>query len=90
MSSQRRLQDTKEGFRPVLQITIARWNLAPFPKPTNQKLQEGVLGKRVENYTYKSISGAISKNRGLRIESEDNEPVEKVSFLKMLHPLDQK
>jgi hypothetical protein len=40
--------------------------------------------------TYKSFQDAIFKNRRLRVEREDNEPVEKVSFLKPLLLLDLK
>lgn len=35
--------------------------------------QEGVLKQTAEDSTYKSISGAISNNRGLRVESEVND-----------------
>ena len=45
MSSQRRLQDRKEGFRPVLQRPTTKLNLVSWSKPVSRRLQEEVQRK---------------------------------------------
>ena len=46
------------------------------------ELTEGVKITLLATSTYKSLLANIFKNRRLRDEREDNEPVEKVTFLK--------
>jgi hypothetical protein len=43
---QGRPQDMKEDFRPVLQVTITKWNLESWSKSVRQRFQEVTLGRR--------------------------------------------
>jgi hypothetical protein len=47
IGQEKRPHDMKQGFRPVLKITITKRNLASWSKPIKQQFQEGSVQKGI-------------------------------------------